>query len=181
VIKDLNEVASYDWGKFFQERVYDLHPEVPMNGFSQGGYKLVYTDKPVEWQESELAKHGIADFSTSLGFTVGQFGNRSDNEPKAINNVYWGSPAFKAGVTPEMEIVSVNGTAYSAKALRDAILTAEKNKQPIQLQFRKNNRYLTISFPYYDGLRYPSLERVEGTPDRLDEILAPSKSPLPSM
>jgi hypothetical protein len=30
-------------------------------------------------------------------------------------------------------------------------------------------------------MRYPSLERVEGTPDRLDDILAPSKSSLPSM
>jgi hypothetical protein len=49
------------------------------------------------------------------------------------------------------------------------------------LQFRKEDRYLTIPFAYYDGLRYPSLERIDGTPDRLDEILAPSKSPLPSM
>jgi len=95
--------------------------------------------------------------------------------------VVWGSPAFKAGVTPDMELVSVNGTAYSAKVLRDAILAAEKNKQPLQLQFKKDDRYITIPMPYYDGLRYPSLERVEGTPDRLDDILAPSKSPLPAM
>ena len=93
----------------------------------------------------------------------------------------WDSPAFKAGVTPEMELVSVNGTEYSAKVLRDAILAAEKNKQPLQLQFKKEDRYITVSIPYYDGLRNPSLERVEGTPDRLDDILAPSKSPLPPM
>lgn len=181
VVRDLNEVAPYDWRSFFQQRIYDLHPEVPLNGFTQGGYRLVYTDKPVEWLEGGLAKQGLVDFSTSLGFTLGQFGNRGESEPKLINNVYWGSPAFKAGLTPEMEIVSVNGTAYSAKVLRDAILAAEKNKQPIQLQFRKDNRYSTIPFAYYEGLRYPSLERIEGTPDRLDEILAPSKSPLPSM
>ena len=181
VIRDLDEVAPFDWRSFFQQRVYDLHPEVPLNGFTQGGYRLVYTDKPVEWLEKELAKQGLADFSTSLGFTLGQFGNRGEGEPRMINNVYWGSPAFKAGVIPDMELVSVNGTAYSAKGLRDAILAAEKNKQPIQLQFRNDDRYLTIPFAYYDGLRYPSLERVEGTPDRLDKILAPSKSPLPAM
>ncbi len=179
VAKDLNEVAPYDWRAFLQERVYDLHPEVPTNGFTQGGYKLVYTDKPVEWMDKELEKHGLADFATSLGFSVGSWGSKG--ESKAIGSVVWGSPAFKAGVTPGMEIVSVSGTEYSAKVLRDAILAAEKNKQPLQLQFKKEDRYINLSIPYFDGLRYPSLERVEGTPDRLDDILAPSKSPLPPM
>ena len=65
--------------------------------------------------------------------------------------------------------------------LTAAILQAEKDKKPIELQFRKNDLYNTVAMPYYDGLHYPSLQRVSGTPDRLDEILAPSKSPLPSM
>jgi predicted metalloprotease with PDZ domain len=95
--------------------------------------------------------------------------------------VWWGSAAFKAGVTPQMQLVSVNGTAYTAKGLTDAILAAEKSKQPLQLQFRDGDKYTTVSLPYYDGLRIPSLERVDGTPDRLDDILAPSKSPLPAM
>jgi hypothetical protein len=34
---------------------------------------------------------------------------------------------------------------------------------------------------FCDGLRIPSLQRVDGTPDRLDDILAPSKRPLPAM
>jgi hypothetical protein len=80
-----------------------------------------------------------------------------------------------------MELVSVNNIAYSAKVLRSAILAAEKDKQPLQLQVRKGDRYRTYSIPYFDGLRYPSLERDESTPDRLDDILAPSKSPLPPM
>jgi hypothetical protein len=49
------------------------------------------------------------------------------------------------------------------------------------LQFREDKQYKTIDLPYYDGMRYPSLQRVDGTPDRLDDILAPSKSPLPAM
>lgn len=80
-----------------------------------------------------------------------------------------------------MVLVSVNGTAYTVNVLKDAILAAEKDKQPLQLQFRKDNRYWIATIPYYDGMRYPSLERVDGTTDRLDEILAPSKSPLPAM
>lgn len=178
IVHDLNEVAPYDWKGFLQERVYDLHPEAPVNGFTQGGYKLVYTDKAPEWMQKEREKSGVASFATSLGFSVGARGSKGS---KAIGGVIWESPAFKAGITPEMEIVSVNGTEYSAKVLRDAIVAAEKNKQPLQLQFKKEDRYITISLPYYDGLRHPSLERVAGTPDRLDDILAPSKSPLPAM
>jgi predicted metalloprotease with PDZ domain len=180
VIKDMNEVAPYDWKSFFEERVYDLHPAVPMKGFTQGGYKLVYTDEPTEWIDKEDAMAKYADFSTSLGLS---FGSRRGvpSEMDTISDVWWGSPAFKAGMTPGAELVSVNGAAYTEKVLTAAILQAEKDKKPIELQFRKNDLYNTVAVPYYDGLRYPSLQRVSGTPDRLDEILAPSKSPLPAM
>ena len=75
----------------------------------------------------------------------------------------------------------MNSTAYTPKVLKDAILAAETDKKPLQLQFRDGKQYKTIPLPYYDGMRYPSLQRVEGTPDRLDDIFAPSKSPLPAM
>ncbi len=179
VVKDLNEVTPYDWKGFLQARVYDLHPAVPMNGFTQGGYKLVYTDKPADWLAKEEATAGYADFSTSLGISLGS--RRKGSPSGVISNVWWGSPAFKAGITPGMEIVSVNGTAYTAKVLTDAILAAEKDKKPLQLQFRQENKYTTVAMEYYDGMRYPSLQRVDGTPDRLDDILAPNKSPLPAM
>jgi hypothetical protein len=29
-----------------------------------------------------------------------------------------------------------------------------------------------VKIPYYGGLRYPRLERIANTPDRLDDILA---------
>ena len=177
--QDLNEIAPYEWKGFFQKRVYDLHPQVPMNGFTQGGYKLVYTDKPTEWVTKELAANGYTDFYTSLGFALGSFGGHGPSG--MISNVWWGSPAFQAGITPNMEIISVNGTAYTAKLLTDAILAAEKDKQPLQLQFRDGKEYKTFAIPYYDGMRYPSLQRVDGTPDRLDDIFTPSKSPLPAM
>jgi len=99
----------------------------------------------------------------------------------SLANVWWNSPAFNAGVTPDMQIIAVNDKAFTPQLLRDAILQAEQTKKPLRLQFRRGNEYTSISLPYFGGLRIPSLQRVEGTPDRLDEILAPSKSPLPSM
>ena len=181
-------MAPYDWATFLRERVYDLHPAVPTDGFTRGGYKLVYSDTMQPWLARTEGSNGQADFSTSLGFSVSvPRGGGADRAGAnagpsgSITNVWWDSPAFKAGVTTDMQIVSVNGKAFTPQELREAILQAEKTKQPLSLQFRRGDDYTTISIPYFGGLRIPSLQRVEGTPDRLDDILAPSKSPMPAM
>ncbi len=182
LVKALNAVTPFDWDHFLRERVDDLH-SVPENGFTQGGYKLAYTDTPAKWVEKSEASSNYADFSTSLGFSIGspRRGSEASGSAGAIGNVWWNSPAFKAGVTPDMELISVNGAVYSAAVLRQAVLDAEKGSQPLQLIFKRGDEVKTIAIDYHGGLRYPSLERVPGTPDRLDDILAPSKSPLPAM
>ncbi len=179
VVKDLNAVAPFDWNGFLQERVYNLHPQVPEDGFTRGGYKLVYTDKPIPWVEKLEAKNGYGDFSTSLGFTIGS--RRGGGTGGTIGSVWWDSPAYKAGITPDMELVSVNGTAYSADALKKAVVAAEKGSEPISLQFLRADQYNVITLDYHGGLRYPTLQRIEGTPARFDDILAPSKASLPAM
>ena len=78
-------------------------------------------------------------------------------------------------MTPDMHLVAQNGTAYSATALKQAIISAESSKEPIHLIVKRGREIKNIDIDYHDGLRYPNLERVEGTPDRLDEILAPWK------
>jgi predicted metalloprotease with PDZ domain len=183
IVDILNKIAPYDWMKFFQERVYALHPAVPVDGITRGGYRLAYTDKIPSWVTRSETSFTGADFSTSLGFSVG--GQRRGEEAVAgaedtLGNVWWNSPAFNAGITPDMRIISVNGKAYTARVLRDALVEAERTKQPIELQFRRGEKFKTFSIPYYGGLRIPTLERVDGTPDRLDEILAPSKRSLPA-
>ena len=183
IVKTLNSIVPYDWEKFLRERVYELHPQVPEDGITRGGYKLVYTDTRQPWMEKELAQRGIADFSTSLGFAVslphpGEA--EGDRRPRgALTNVWWGSPAFNSGITPDMRVVSVNGKAFTPDVLRDAILDAEHSHKALQLQFRRGNQFTTIFLAYFGGLRIPALERVQSTTDLLDEILAPSKSPFP--
>jgi predicted metalloprotease with PDZ domain len=176
IVNNLNAVVPYDWAKFLRTRIYDLHPQVPEGGITRGGYKLVYNDTPVKWEETELAKYGFDDFSTSLGISVGV---PHGGGAAMIGNVWWGSPAFQAGLVPDTQLVSVNGEAYTAKGMREAILAAEKDHKPIEIQYRRGKDYKTVSIPYYGGLRIPHLERVAGKPDYLDQILAPSKSPLP--
>jgi hypothetical protein len=74
-----------------------------------------------------------------------------------------------------MQLTAVNGTAYTKEKLEDAIKHAETDKAALRLLFKREDRYQTIDLDYHGGLRYPRLERVEGTRDLLDEILSPSK------
>ncbi|GGH16591.1 M61 family metallopeptidase [Silvibacterium dinghuense] len=163
VIAALNTVQPYDWKTFLQTRVYDLHPEVPENGFTQGGYKLVYNDKVPDWQKHGDPMRG-SSFATSLGLSV--MGDGS------IGSVWWDSVAFKAGITPDMQIIGVNGDTFSAEKLKAAVLAAEKSSDPIKLVLKYDDKLLDVALDYHGGLRIPHLERVDGTPARLDDILA---------
>jgi hypothetical protein len=74
-----------------------------------------------------------------------------------------------------MQLQAVNDQAFSIATLREAILSAEKNGTPIKLLLKRDRDFVTISLDYHGGLRFPHLERVDSTPSRLDEILAPVK------
>lgn len=166
LVKALNAIQPYDWAAFFRARVFDVASQVPENGFSQGGYRLVYNDTQPDWQKRQNP-HSGSDFSSSLGFSVSQEGD--------IDTVVWNGPAFKAGITPEMHLEAVNDQKYTSDLLRETVLAAEKNQQPIKLLLKRGDDYRTVSIDYHGGMRYPHLQRVEGTPDRLDAILAPTK------
>lgn len=171
LIKTLNSVQPYDWAGFFRARVYDVAPQVPLNGITQGGYRLVYNDVESEWMKHMDPTRG-ASFATSLGFSIKGDGDKPGN---IIGNVWWDSPAFKAGITPDMQLQAVNDQAFNVANLRAAILAAEKTNAPIKLLLKRDAEFLTFLVDYHGGLRYAHLERVESTPDHLDAILSPVK------
>ena len=144
---------------------------MPLGGFTQGGYKLVYNDTPPSWEKNGggHSRYGTS-FATSIGFSVEKDGT--------ITNVQWDSAAFKAGLTPGMQIVGVNGLAPdpddgATELVKNAIVQAEKDTAPIHFVVKKAGAVSDVAVDYHGGLRYPHLERIEGTPDRLDAILAP--------
>jgi len=47
--------------------------------------------------------------------------------------------------------------------------------QPIELIVKNGDRFRVLRLDYYDGLRYPHLERAPSVPTRLDDILAARK------
>jgi predicted metalloprotease with PDZ domain len=164
IVSALNSVQPYDWASFFRQRVYDLHAQVPEEGITQGGYRLTYSDTPPQWLKASETPGSFVSFASSLGIAVKSTGE--------IGSVWWGSPAFKAGITPDVTIAAVNGKAFSVKALQDAMLQAEKGTSPLKLLVKRGNDFQTVDLDYHGGLRYPTLSRVEGTPDWLDQILA---------
>ena len=73
-----------------------------------------------------------------------------------------------------MLLVAVNGIAYKPELLREAI-TEAKDGRGIELLVKAADRYRNVRIDYRGGLRYPKLERLAGTPDRLTEILSALK------
>jgi predicted metalloprotease with PDZ domain len=165
VVAALNQVQPYDWTNFLRTRVYELHPQVPENGFTQGGYKLVYNDTIAPWDKRGGGNPRFGtSFSTSLGFSVTGDGT--------LGSVWWGGVAFKAGLVPGMQLLAVNGQVYAVDKLREAIRKAEKETAPITLLVKNRDRVTSVALDYHGGLRIPHLERVDGTPARLDDVLA---------
>ena len=167
VVRTLNGVQPYDWAAFLKTRLETHGPGAPLDGVTRGGYRLVYTEVQSDYLKSSDARRKTTDFAWSLGFVVGK-----DN---SLADVLWQGPAFKAGLTQGTQLIAVNGVAYEAERLKDAVKAAKSSPQPIELLVKNGDRYRTVRIDYHDGLRYPHLERVTATPARLDDILTPRK------
>ena len=167
VVQALNKVEPYDWAGFLRARLIDVSPTPPLAGLERGGWRLVFGDTPTQYWKDNEARRGGVDLSYSLGLSIARDG--------AIDGVLWDGPAFKAGLTIGGKILAVNGEAYEAGDLKQAIVEAKIGHDPIQLLVQTGDRFRTVPIDYHGGLRYPRLERIEGTPDRLSAILAPRK------
>ncbi len=164
VVAALNGVVENDWATFLRTRLDGHGPGAPLNGLARGGYRLVYTDTKSPWQKTLEGGLKRNNFMYSIGLQT--------NGENAVTAVQWDGPAFKAGLAIGMSIVAVNGEAASASNLTDAIKAAKDTTTPIELIVKDGDRYRTVSLDYHGGLRYPHLERIPGTPDRLGELYA---------
>ena len=162
----LNAVAPMDWASFLHQRVDTRAPATLLDGIARSGWKLVYTDKQSELAKASETEHRSTDFTYSLGFNVDKDGK--------LTGIKWGGPAFKAGLTGSMQLLAVNSRSYKAELLREAI-TQAKDGRGVELLVKFEDRYKTVKIDYRGGVRYPKLERVDGTPDRLTDILAAIK------
>lgn len=168
LVADLNQVAPYDWAKFLRDRVYTVQPHVNVEGIEQGGWKLVYTDKPNAYEEASSSAFGRGVGGANVWFSLGL---RLDAQG-AIGDVRVGSPADAAKLAPGEKILAVNGQVFSGDAMQDAV-KATKTGGGLSLIVQNDTHVRTAAIDYHDGEKYPHLERIEGTPDYLDEITKP--------
>jgi predicted metalloprotease with PDZ domain len=168
VVAALNDVQPYDWAAFFHERLDSAGVAAPLAGIERGGYRLVYNDKPNEFEKMRDEQRKRASFLYSLGIDV-------DDKDGTLLLVMWESPAYQAKLIEGTQIVAVNGFAYSGLALREAVAAAKESTHPIELIVKSGERYSVVDLDYHEGLRIPHLERDPAVVDRLGAILAPRR------
>jgi predicted metalloprotease with PDZ domain len=166
VVQLLKSVAPFDWEKYLTERLYGRGPGAPLDGITRGGWKLVFSETPSEYLRSLEDQRRAVDFTYSLGFAVSALTGQ-------LTEVRWGGPGFEAGLTMGTTLIAVNGREYRAERLKTAISLAKLNKQPIELLVKNLDRYKSVRISYFEGMKYPQLQRIERTPDRLEAILKP--------
>lgn len=164
IVRALNAVQPYDWASFLNARFQRPGAPAPLEGLARGGYRLTYAETPLPYL---AGAGGGLDLDDSLGLSL-----RADG---GITAVSWDGPAFREGLAVGGQILAVDGLAYDAERMRGAVHAAKGRTTPIELLVRTGDHFRTVSIRYDGGLRYPRLERVAGTPARLDQILAPTR------
>src|SRR5581483_12330798 len=161
VVNGLNQIAPYDWRKFLNDRLWSTSPHAPLGGVEASGWRLVYTDKPGDYQVAREQERHYTHVGYSIGLIVGQDGTIMDS--------FFFKPAFQAGITPGMKLIAVNGRRFTPDVLRTAIREAKGSQQPIELLMQNDDYFKTYKLDYHDGEKYPLLQRNQN-PDTLTEI-----------
>jgi predicted metalloprotease with PDZ domain len=160
----LSAICPFDWHGFFEMRVYQVNSKPPTDGLEAAGWRLVYNATPNNepfFGQAATAPDLYASYS--IGIDVKKDGTIADVLP--------GTPAYDAGLGPQMTILAVDGRVYSADVLSESIAHPRNGK--ISVIVRNFDSVESREIQYAGGLRYPHLERIPGTHDYLSEILEP--------
>jgi predicted metalloprotease with PDZ domain len=174
VVNALNQVQAYDWRGFLNARVTKVAERAPLEGIANSGWKLVYND-----QQNAISKlieqvGGANNATASLGMVVSKDGSVADVIEDGI--------AAKNGIAPGMKILAINDRKFAPELVPQAIRDARTRHQPIRLLVENTEFIHSVSLAYYEGLRYPHLERDPSKPDMLSEIIRPKvTTPSPSL
>lgn len=166
----LNQVAPYDWPKFFHDRLDEITPHPPTAGITEGGWELAFDDKPNRFIQSQEEAESEVIENFTLGMDV-----VSENGDKngTLSDVIPGGPAAEAGLAPGMKLKEVNGREWSPEALHEAIRSAKGSAEPIVLLVENDGYSQTYRVHYHLGERFPHLVRVAAKPDILSQTMQP--------
>jgi predicted metalloprotease with PDZ domain len=156
IVATLDKVAPYSWHDFIEARL-DLNPPDPDLSLAAGGWRVSYDASPSAFMQAQEID-GSVNASYSAGLSVDDKGDVAD--------VIWNSAAFEAGLAPGMRILAIEERPYSAKEFRAAL----DRRTPMHLRIDNGGLQRTILLDYRGGQRYPHLQRIDGTTDRLSAI-----------
>jgi len=165
IVSTLNQVHPYDWASFLTERFRTPGQPAPLAGVEMAGYRLVWKEEPNPNRAGQMRTGKFLDLLYSLGVNLDSKGE--------VTQVVWESPAFEAGLVDGVQIMAVDGAAYSESGIKDAITEAKTSGEPIELTVKRGDRIFNMSIPYDGGLRYPWLEPAAEGEQAFDRLLAP--------
>ena len=168
LIAALNHVVAFDWNGLLQGNLLATRPTEVSPGLAAAGWTVVYTDEPNGAVADAETVSQQVDLSTSIGLVIDQDGTIVDLVPDTA--------AGRVGLTPGAKVMGVNHRVYSAELLRQAIVNAETNQQPIDLLTLNEGFYAEFAVDYHQGLRSPHLARIAGKPDLLSTIVQARRS-----
>ncbi len=163
VVKTLNDLVPFDWQGLLTAHLDRVQPRLPMQGLERSGWRLVYNDRPNQAMADNDERRETHDWSFSLGFVVGK-------EDK-IGDVLPDSPAGRAGMVAGEKLLGVGGHVYSDRAMEAALAGAKAGNAPLDIVAADGDAIRIHRLDYHGGPRYPHLERIDGKPDVLGEIL----------
>ncbi len=163
VCDTLNTLAPADWKSFLNQHLFTHAASVAIAGLKRAGWQLTYTSSPTETFLQDEADAGVINLDDSIGAEFRPNGS--------VRSVTWNGPSFRAGLSPGVHVVAVNGHPFSSSVVRSAIV--DSATVPISLTLQDDEMHRDVIVPYAGPLRYPHLERIPETPDRLTALLAP--------
>ncbi len=164
VVAALERVQPYDWKSYLRARL-DTVGSLPIEGFERAGWRLAWTDQESDYTKIIYASapQGTTSFFWTLGCTI-----QKDGE---IANVRWDGPAFRAGLSNGATLLAVGMREYAPDVLKAEVAAAKGRDAPIDLLVKSGKDFRVVHVDYHDGIRFPTLERIEGRPDLLTPIL----------
>lgn len=163
IIKTLNDLVPYDWQSLLIDHLDRVQPRLPMQGLERAGWRLVYNDRPNQAITDNEERRENHDWTFSLGFAV--------SKEDKVGDVLPDSPAGKAGMVAGEKLLGVGGHVYSDRAMEAALAEAKGGNAPIEIVAADGDAIRIHRLDYHGGPRYPHLERIDGKPDVLGEIL----------
>jgi len=161
----LSAETSNDWRAFIHRHLNSTGSEVLLAALERTGWRLTYSRDENAWVEYLQKDNKSTLRQWSIGVNL--------DKDARITDVIDGRAAARAGASPGMTIVGVNGERYSVEVLDAAIAEAQTTHNSIALLVESNDFFRTLSVAYYDGPRFPHLLRIDGSPDTLLPLLEP--------